>query len=463
MSSLTVTAEASNLRAESIFRELVRLSWPIAVSVLSYSLMTFVDTYFVARLGAAAVGGVGFGGLAAFTTLCFAFGLLRSVKVLVSQENGAGRADSVRAYLGAGLFLAAGLGVLCSLLALPVAFVLPRLSPTPAVGEIAHSYLLIRALGTLPVLLGSALREARYGVGDSRTPMYGAIVANLLHIPLNYLLIFQLGWGIEGAAWSTVIVQSLELLWLVRVTAGSGFGLSFARARHVRDLLRIGFSTGLEFFLGVSAFTALVAFIARMSEADLAAHQIGIQIIHFAFLPVVAIGEAGSVLAGQAVGANRDRLVGVVAVRALSLAVAYATCCGLLFAFAPELLLSGFSRDPEVHHIGLRLLWIAAGFQVFDAVNIVLRAVLRGTGDVRVPATQAVISSWLFVPTLTWWFGIHHGMGAAGGWLALTVDIVFGAGFLTVRVLRGAWHSSALASRARMLAAPEVVSPSLSG
>jgi MATE family multidrug resistance protein len=459
MSLSTATSEASNLRAESIFRELVRLAWPIAVSVLSYSLMTFVDTYFVARLGAASVGGVGLGGLAAFTTLCFAFGLLRSVKVLVAQESGARRADSVRAYLGAGLYLALSLGLACSLLAVPVALVLPSLSPTPAVGEIARSYFVIRAIGTLPVLLASALREARYGIGDSRSPMYGALVSNLLHIPLNYLFIFGLGWGVEGAAWSSVLVQCLELFWLVCVQYRSGFGLSWARARHFRDLLRLGFSTGLEFFLGVSAFTALVVLIARMSEADLAAHQIGIQLIHFAFLPVVAIGEAGSVLAGQVVGANRDRLVTVIAFRALALAVGYAAACGLLFAFLPELLLAGFSSDPEVHRIGLRLLWIAAGFQVFDAVNIVLRAVLRGTGDVRVPAAQAVISSWVFAPTLTWWFGIRHGLGAPGGWLALTVDIVFGAVFLAVRMSRGGWRPSALAARARMLSPEPSPSP----
>ena len=51
--------------------ELVRLSWPIAVSTLSYSVMTLVDTLFVARLGKASLAGVGLGGVAAFTLLCF--------------------------------------------------------------------------------------------------------------------------------------------------------------------------------------------------------------------------------------------------------------------------------------------------------------------------------------------------------------------------------------------------------
>jgi MATE family multidrug resistance protein len=145
----------------------------------------------------------------------------------------------------------------------------------------------------------------------------------------------------------------------------------------------------------------------------------------------------------------------VIAARALALAGVYAGACALLFVFGPKLLLAGFSSEPDVQRLGVHLLWIAAGFQIFDAINIVLRAVLRGTGDVRVPAIQSVISGWAFAPPLTWYLGIRHGLGAAGGWLALSADIVFGAGFLALRTWRGAWRQAAHASRKRMTTMPE--------
>src|SRR5215510_4420168 len=81
--------------------ELVRLAWPIAVSMLSYSIMTVVSTLFVGRLGASALAGVGLGGIAAFGLIGFGFGVLRSVKVVVSQATGAGRRDEIPAYLAA--------------------------------------------------------------------------------------------------------------------------------------------------------------------------------------------------------------------------------------------------------------------------------------------------------------------------------------------------------------------------
>jgi MATE family multidrug resistance protein len=437
----------------------VRLAWPIAVSVLSYSVMNIVDTYFVARLGSAAVGGVGLGGLASFTVLCFAFGLLRAVKVLVSQEVGAGRRDVARATLGAGLWVALGLGVLGTLLTLPVAwFVLPRVAASSAVADHARDYTLIRALGALPVLLGSTLREGRYGFSDSRSPMWAAVGVNLLHIPLNYALIFGLHLGVAGAAWSTLSVQLLDCAILGWVQLHDGLGLRAARRAHAVSILKVGAATGLEFFLGVSAFSVLVAFVAHMSEADLAAHQIAIQIIHFAFLPVVAVGEAASVLSGQVVGAGRDELVPRVARLAVAIGAGYATLCTLIFGLFARQLPTWFGAEPAVVDIATHLLWVAAAFQLIDAVGIVLRALLRGTGDVRIPALQAVISSWLLVPALTFWLGFSHGLGALGGWLALTADMTFGAAFVAGRLAFGAWRSEAVRSRERMQTPARAVS-----
>ena len=59
--------EANHLAwQERPLAELLRLSWPITVSMLSFSIMTLVDTLLVGHLGAAALAGVGMGGTAAF-------------------------------------------------------------------------------------------------------------------------------------------------------------------------------------------------------------------------------------------------------------------------------------------------------------------------------------------------------------------------------------------------------------
>ncbi len=256
--------------------------------------MTVVDTAFVGRLGPASLAGVGLGGIALWTVVCFGFGLLRAVKVLVSQGVGAGEQAEVLPFLGAGVYAALALSVLALLVGLPVAHYLPHFSASPEAGRVAYTYLSIRLLGAPIVLVSCAIREARYGFGDSRSPMYAALVSNAVHIPLNYLMIFSAGWGIAGAAYATLFVQLLELAWMLAIQAKSGLGLGLGRARlsHVGSVFRIGVPTGSELLLGVAAFSALVLLIARMGETDLAAHQVALQILHFAFMPAVSIGEA---------------------------------------------------------------------------------------------------------------------------------------------------------------------------
>ena len=456
MSVLTAAAPLSKAR---LFRELVSLAWPITVSTLSFSVMTVVDTAFVGRLGPASLAGVGLGGIALFTVLCFGFGLLRAVKVLVSQGVGAGEPEDVLPFLGAGLYAALALSVLAIVVGFPVAHYLPQFSASPEAGRVAYTYLSIRLLGAPIVLSTCAIREARYGFGDSRSPMYAALISNAVHIPLNYVLIFSAGWGIAGAAYATVFVQALELAWMLASQAKRGFGLARARLSHVLSIFRIGLPTGSEFLLGVAAFSALVLLIARMGETDLAAHQVALQILHFAFMPAVAIGEAASVLAGRAVGANDDQKVLAVAKNALWLAGSYAVGCALIFVLGAVPLLRLFTSDLQVQAVGVHLLYVAAGFQLFDAANIVARAVLRGTGDVRVPALLAICSGWSFVPGLTWFWGIHHGFGAVGGWLALTVDISVGASLFWWRLSRGHWLRAARLSRQRLAQGAVSVQP----
>ncbi len=449
--SISSSSESSTLR------ELVRLAWPITVSTLSFTVMTVVDTAFVGRLGPAALAGVGLGGIAIWTVICFGFGLLRAVKVLVAQGVGAGERDSVLPFLGAGVCAALALSAVMLAVGFPIAHLLPRFSASQEAGHIAHTYMSIRLFGAPIVLACCAIREARYGFGDSRSPMFAALVSNAIHIPLNYALIFGAGLGVTGAAYATLFVQLVELAWMIGAQARQGFAFGNTRPSHVLEVFRLGLPIGTDFLLSVAAFSALVLLIAQMSEVDLAAHQVAIQILHFAFMPVVSIGEAASVLVGNAVGADDDRRVLRIGRSALMLGCIYAGACALVFLLGATPLLRAFSTDTSVQRIGARLLYVAAGFQLFDAANIVARSVLRGTGDVRLPALMGICSSWTFVPALTWLWGIHANLGAVGGWLALTVDICFGACMFWWRLGRGHWLPAARKSRARLARTPHAI------
>lgn len=417
--------------------------------------MTLVDTLFVSSLGTSALAGVGLAATSTFALYCFSFGLLRGTKTLVSQAIGGGERGELGAHLGAGLTAALLLGGLTIVLGQVVASLLPYLAETEAAGLAARQYLEIRVGGAPVVLMFVALREHRYGLGDSRSPMVGGLVGNALNILFNWGMVIVLGWGVRGSALATLIGHSGELVVVALAYRNESYGPLRAwwrtvRARDLRALWATGAPTGVQFLLEMGSFALLTIIISRIGERELAAHQIAIQVIHFSFLPTVAFAEAGAVLAGQAVGADRDDLVPRIARTALWLSMSYSALWTLAMPLFATDLAAFFTSEAILAATAVRLLYVAACFQIADGAATVARAVLRGAGDVVVPARMGVLCAWIFTPPLAWLLGSVLGYGALGGWVGLLLEITVLAGLSWLRLLYGPWRKLSAEARERL-------------
>jgi len=383
--------------------------------------------------------------------LCFSFGLLQAGKTLVAQAIGAGRRDAVVAYVGVALCTACALGVLTTISGEFVSLVIGRMTSSVAAGASAGTYLRIRAIAAPMVLVQVALREVRQGQGDVRSPMVATVTANVVNIVLALTFIFRFRLGVAGAASAAVIAHGVEAsILLIVQTYSGGLGIHSFTHAYILEFYRIGIPTACQFMLEVGAFATLTIAVSTFSEIDMAGHQIALQIVHFSFLPCVAVGEAASILCGQAVGANRDDLVRSVARHAASVAGCYAGFCSIVMLVFGHAFIRAFTPDGSVAAVACRLLQLASLFGIIDAVNIVARCVLRGTGDVKFAAVVGVIISWLATPLFAW--GLGHGLrlGAFGGWLGILVEVVVSATLLVTRVERQGWISAAQSARSRL-------------
>jgi MATE family multidrug resistance protein len=448
VSALSSCSFSSLTWTERPGRELLRLAWPITVSMVSFSTMTLASTAFVARLGADELAGVGLAGIVGFALVCFGIGLLRAAKTLVSQAVGAGRRDRIPELMTGAIVLALGLGVGATVLGQLVSPLLISLSASPRAGHFAAQYLAIRMLGAPLVLLYAALRESRYGQGDTRAPMRASLAGNAVNIALDTILIFGLGWGVRGAAISTICGNATELGLLAWAMRPVLHGLPWRRAA-LRDVWAQGVPNGLQFVMEVGSFLILTVMIARMSAIDGAAHQMVLHLVNVSFLPAHALAEAAAVLVGQAVGANRDGLVSRVARRTLVLGASYASLCLLGYAVLGGMITRAMAGGSVVLATrAAMLVQVSLAFLVADAANVIARGVLRGASDVRYAAIVGIVTSWLTLPPVTWALGIGLGLGAVGGWIALAVEIVVGASLFWLRVIRGGWRPAAAARRA---------------
>src|SRR3954470_19505309 len=329
--SLPASSDSSLTWIERPGRELLRLAWPITVSMVSFSMMTLTSTAFVAHIGADELAGVGLAGVVGFALVCFGIGLLRAAKTLVSQAVGAGRKERIPELLAAALGLAVLLGVGAMVVGHLIAPLLVHLSASPRAGQFAAQYLTIRSAGAPVVLVFAALREARYGQGDTRAPMRASLVGNAVNFALDATLILGLDWGVCGAAVATIGGNLTELAVLAWPMRSALRGLTWRRAA-VREVWAQGLPNGAQFVMEVGSFLILTVLVASMSAIDGAAHQMVLQLVNVSFLPAHALAEAAAVLVGQAVGAGKDELVSRVAKRALVLGAAYSSVCVIVFA-----------------------------------------------------------------------------------------------------------------------------------
>jgi MATE family multidrug resistance protein len=298
------------------------------------------------------------------------------------------------------------------------------------------------------------MREVRQGLGDTRWPMVASVCANVLNVGLDYLLIFGLGLGVTGAAAASVLACVVELSLLVVLTRGpEARGL---RWRHVTALWWVGWPSGMELVVEMGSFTVLTVLISRFSEVHMAAHQVALQVLHFSFLPAFAVSDAASVLAGQAVGAGRLSLVPRVARLAMAATGTYTAACSLLFALGGQAIAGLFTESADLARVATHLLWVAAVFQVADAGAMVARGVLRGTGDVRYPALVGTIAAWALTPPAMWLLGYHAGLGALGGWIGISMELIVTCVAFWLRLSRGGWHAAAARARAVATLAAQV-------
>lgn len=426
-------------------RALVRLASPLVLQLISFSLMSLVDTLFVGRLGGTALAAVGLGSIAMLTVTSFGQSVLAAARLLVGNAVGRGQRSEVERLLGVFLRLGIGLGVLSLFAAVAVAALLPWISADFETGARAGRYAAIRALGAPAILLSAALGQWLTGQSHAKAPMRAALVANLANIPLNALFLFGLRLGTDGSALATAIAHVVELLVLVLAARGAltrapgerptslfraAYGSSNADALAA---LRLGAPTGIERVLDMTAFAAVPVLLSYAGPEHIAAHQIALQVSLFAFLPLAALSDAASVLTAQAMGARAFGLIRRLVQAGLAIAIAFTALWSVLCVLLREPVAALFTGDALVLAATRPTLVAMASIQVGNAIYTVLKGILRGLGELHFVAWCTVLCAWLITPPLTYLFSVRGTLGAAGAWWAILVEVLFGLSIVLLR------------------------------
>jgi MATE family multidrug resistance protein len=448
---IAVTAQASPGSRAGGVREVAALAAPIVITQISHTVMHVVDSIFVGRIGAAELGGMGFAGIWLWTVFCLFNGALNGVQTFVSQAHGAGQHRACGRWVWQALY---GVVPAMALVMFGFAWLAPTLLvwlvPTPDLVSPVLEYVRGRPIGFVGLSFWIALAAFFRGIGDTRTPLVAALVAECVNAVLAYgLVLGHLGLprlGVAGAAVATSIAEWVGALVLLgaflrpRIRREFVTGMVAPRAAEIRRFLWTGAPIGGQWLLDMSSFALFTTLVARMGTASMAANQSMLSLLSLSFMQAIGIGLAATTLVGRYKGAE-DLASATRSYRsAMKLAVGLAIAIAALFLLAPEQLIGMYTSDAEVLALARPLLALGAAFQLFDALQIVASGALRGAGDTRWPFLVQTSLAWLLRLPLAWLFAIVLGGGLLGAWYAEFVFVLALSAAVAWRFHRGAWR-----------------------
>ena len=307
------------------------------------------------------------------------------------------------------------------------------------------------------------------GAGDTVSGFVAKSIVNVVNLVVSALLVVgpgnipKLGW--EGLAIGTACGHGLGGLLvlglLIRGRAGMRLELAGMRPDRelIRRLWRIGMPGGVDVLAVLGCHFVYLAIINSLGVAAAAAHGLGVQIEALAYLTCYAFHVAASTMTGQLLGAGESRRATRCAIEACFVGGAMLTAAALVFYFAGAWLAGFFTgdiHDPTAMAAG-KLLKIVAFSTPPLAVMMVLTGSLRGAGDTRWPLVVTFVGLIAVRLPLACWFAWESfqvpglditvtglGLGVAGAWWAMVIDVVLRSILLIYRFWQGRWKEMAV-------------------
>jgi multidrug resistance protein, MATE family len=402
----------------------------------------------VGRLSPAAIGAVGISSAIFYAPALFGIGLLLGLDTLVSQAFGRGDFDDCHRALAQGVYLAIGYAPIGMLVIGFAPHLFPLIGITEAVRGPAREYISLLNWSTLPLLLYVAFRRYLQGVGKVRPVTFALVSANLVNWFGNWALIYgKLGLpalGVRGSALSTCVARvymaSVLIWWAWKHERDRGHPL-FAHWPGLRPaillrLLGLGWPAASQLIFEVGAFSVATLLAGRISPDILAAHQIVLNSASLTYMVPLGLSSAAAISVGHAIGAGNRALARRKGSMAIGIGVVFMALAAAAFLTFPLQLVHIYTHDSETAAVGMRLLAVAAAFQVFDGIQGISTGALRGLGKTRGPMVINMVAYGVIGLPIGYLLCFHTRWGIYGLWSGLTLALIFAAGMVGAQWLK---------------------------
>ena len=432
----------------------IKLAYPVILGMLGHTLISIVDNIMVGNLGSTELAAVSLGGSFVFIGMSLGIGFSTAITPLVSMADAEKDDKKIRSVFHHGLLSCVILGVFIFtliVLAKPIMYIMHQ--PKEVI-DLASPYIDWVAFSLIPVIIFQGYKQFADGLSRTKYSMYAIFMANIIHILINYMLIYGV-WifpklGIIGAALGTVISRILMVVFMHYIMKNNAqlnpyfknFSFREIKKTMLKKIASLGIPSAMQMLFEVALFTAAIWLCGSIGKTSQAANQIALTLATTTFMFAMGLSVTATIRVGNNKGLMDFKNLIIVARSVFLLAIILETFFGILFVilhnFLPHLFLNMENvnqaiENKEVIIIASKLLLVAAVFQLSDGIQVVVLGALRGLQDVKVPMYITFVAYWVVGFPISFFLGKYTDLEAVGVWIGLLAGLSTAALFLYLR------------------------------
>lgn len=426
------------------FRYNFNLAIPVIAGMVGHTLVSVVDNVFVGQLGSAELAAVSLGNSFVFIGMSIGIGFSTAITPIIAEFDAQKNIEKGRSAFQNGLALCTILGFALFFLLVAAKPLLRFMNQPEDVVKLAIPFLDIVGFSLVPLIVFQAYKQFADGMSETKYSMFATIIGNVVNIVINALLVFGLlGFpklGIVGSAIGTLVARIFMVLYMHYILAKkekfkpyfTRFGWQSFEKGMAKKIIALGIPSSMQMFFEVALFTGAIWLSGMIGTTSQAANQIALSLASITFMFAMGLSVAAMVRVANQKGVQDYKKLHTVAHSIFLMAIILELIFALLFMighdFFPKLFVNLETQatlhdTAEVIGIASKLIFVAAFFQLFDGMQVVVLGALRGMQDVKIPTVITFIAYWIIGFPVSIYLGKYTNLGAVGVWIGLLAGL----------------------------------------
>ncbi|MBP6557289.1 MAG: MATE family efflux transporter [Flavobacterium sp.] len=432
----------------------LKLAYPVILGMLGHTLIGIVDNIMVGKLGSTELAAVSLGNSLIFVAMSLGIGFSTAITPIVAEADAEKDVSKIRLAFHNGLFLCIILGFMLFFLVVLAKPIMEMLHQPKEVIALAKPFVDWVAFSLVPLIIYQGYKQFADGLSMTKISMYAIVMANVLHVIINYLLIYGIWFfpkmGIIGAALGTVISRIAMVTFMHVILSRKeklkpyfqDFSFDEIKKATIKKIINLGLPSAMQMLFEVVLFTAAIWLCGTIGKTSQAANQIALSLASMTFMVAMGLSVVSMIRISNQKGLNDYKQLIIVARSIFLLAIIIEILFAIMFValhqILPYLFLNMDNRmqlldNTEVISIAGKLLLVAAVFQISDGIQVVVLGALRGLQDVKIPMYITFVAYWIVGFPISYYLGLKTDLGAVGVWIGLLAGLTAAAIFLYLR------------------------------